>query len=93
MKKIFIFLAFFIPAISFAGRYDGLVKNLDEFMGGAAAIKRNDANSFVALGENGNRFRMDYTGHGDKPHFHLEKPSGNGGHTDAPGLNHRNYFK
>ncbi len=77
-----------------AGRYDGMVKSLDEFMGGAASIKRND-NSFVAVGTNGNRFRMDYTGHGDAPHFHLEVPSSGdkGGYADAPGVAHRNYFK
>lgn len=78
---------------AYAGRYDGLVKGIDEFMGGAAAVKRNDADSFVALGENGNRFRMDYSGHGDKPHFHLEVPSSNGRHVDAPGVDHRNFFK
>lgn len=78
---------------AFAGRYDGLVHSIDEFVGGAAAVKRNDGDAFVALGENGNRFRMDYSGHGDKPHFHLEVPgSGNGKHVDAPGTNHRNYF-
>ena len=80
-------------ATAAAGRYDGLVKSLDEFMGSAAAVKRNDTDSFVAMGENGNRFRMDCTGHGDKPHFHLEVPSASGRHSDAPGVAHRNYFK
>lgn len=80
------------PSAAHAGRYDGLVKGLDDFMGGAASVKRNDTDGFVALGDNGNRFRMDYTGHGDKPHFHLEVPGSNGKHIDAPGVAHRNYF-
>lgn len=82
-----------VPSTVLAGRYDGLVKGLDEFVGGAASIKRNDSDAFVAVGQNGNRFRMDLTGHGDKPHFHLEVPGAHGRHVDAPGVNHRNYFK
>ena len=82
-----------LPTNAIAGRYDGIVKGLDDFMGSAASVKRNDNSAFVALGDNGNRFRMDYSGHGDKPHFHFEVPSANGKHVDAPNTQHRNYFK
>ncbi len=82
-----------LPASAIAGRYDGIVKGIDDFMGSAASVKRNDNDAFVALGDNGNRFRMDYSGHGDKPHFHFEVPSTNGKHVDAPNTQHRNYFK
>ena len=82
-----------LPTASYAGRYDGIIKHLDEFMGGAAIIKRSDSRGFAAVGSNGNRFRMDYDGHGYPPHFHLEVPKPSGGHMDAPGSQHHNYFK
>lgn len=78
---------------SLAGRYDGLVKAIDDYMGGGAVVKRSDDDSFVLLGENNNRLRMDHSGHGDKPHFHLEELNERGRYKPAPGTDHRNYFK
>lgn len=77
----------------YSGRYNGIVRQLDNFMGNGASIKKADEARFVAVGKNGNRFRMDYTGHGDKPHFHLETPRPNGRYKPATGTNHREYFK
>jgi hypothetical protein len=40
---------------------------------GEFEIKRSDDTSFVALSKDGKRrFRMDFDGHGDRPHAHLE---------------------
>ncbi len=98
MKKVLLLtavvlnLGFSYSSVVHAGRYDGLVRQLDDFMGGGASIKHSDDTKFVSVGGNGNRFRMDYDGHGDRPHFHLETQRPNGEYGPAPDSSHREYF-
>lgn len=68
---------------------DSVVKAI----GADARIVRSDSQGFVALSRDGaTRFRMDLGGHGDLPHFHVEKLSPSGKWVDAM-ASHRFYFK
>lgn len=94
IQSIFVVLLMLLSSsYATAGRYDGIIKGLDDFMGSGATVVKNDAKSFRAVSDNGNQVRMDYQGHGYKPHAHIETPNPNGGKPlDAPGTPHHIYF-
>lgn len=67
-------------------------KAVESFLGGPGKIKRHTDETFVATSQDGQRiFRSDHEGHGDKGHFHLEKPR-RGKSNKSLTKKHRNYY-
>ncbi len=74
-----------------AGRGAQAARSVSKYLGPGFRIVRNDKDGMVALSKDGlRRFRIDKTGHGDKPHAHIEVKRGKR-FKDA-GQQHRIYF-
>jgi len=69
-------------------------ESVTNFIGVGARVVRHDADAFVAVSQDGlRRFRMDFTGHGDRPHFHLEQRGSSTARFRDATSEHRGYFR